>query len=748
MAALYYAHSTASVDRTDWHRLALHLKDTAARAAASLEFVGGAEVARAAGLLHDLGKYTQPFQRRLEGKGRADHSTAGAKLAVQRYGPILGKMLAFCITGHHAGLADGVTLSERLATTVPGPDPVWQDEIVLPELQKLAASTLKPRNREAAGFCVAFFIRMLFSALVDADYLDTEAYYDGVEARTRPRGKHPALSDLSRRLTTHLDALTAHAPTSAVNRLRHEVLTHVRKQTGERAGVFTLTVPTGGGKTLMSLGFALDHAIRHGMKRIIYVIPYMNIIEQTAAVFRRALQPDDADAVDFVVEHHSTFDEGQIRNREAQDKLRLAMENWDAPIIVTTAVQFFESLFANRPSRCRKLHRIANSVIILDEAQTLPPKRLRPCVTVLDELARNWRASVVLCTATQPALRAEDGFVDGFEGVRELAPEPKRLYQALKRTRICHQGTMDDVDLAERLRAAPQVLCIVNTRRHARELYQSLATVEGASHLTTLMCAHHRRERLATVRERLAAAAPVRLIATSLVEAGVDLDFPVVWRAETGLDSITQAAGRCNREGRSAVADVFVFEPAPAEGRRPPPDLAQSADAARSILRRYADAPTSLAALTAYFQEIYCVKGAEGLDAAGILRSLGERRTSLDFPFESIARDFRMIETAMVPVVIPYRGTANDEDTVEGLVAQLLTGHVRPGQVARLLQPYVVQVPPLARAGLLAAGAAEAISQSHFGMQFVVLRNLDLYRDDVGLTWDDPTFRKIEGLMI
>ena len=414
-------------------------------------------------------------------------------------------MLAFCIAGHHAGLADGVALRDRLAETVTEPDPMWLDEIVLPAPRDLATPTLKPRNREAAGFCAAFFIRMLFSALVDADYLDTEAYYDGVEERTSLRGGHPGLPDLSRRLDAHLAALTTHASAGTVNRLRHEVLNHVRKQAGKRPRLFTLTVPTGGGKTFTSLAFALDHAICHGKARVIYVIPYVNIIEQTAAVFRRALQRDDTDVADFVVEHHSTFDEDRVGNREAQDKLRSAMENWDAPI-VTTAVQFFESLFANRPSRCRKLHHIANSVIILDEAQTLPPQRLRPCVAVLDELARNWRATVVLCTATQPALRAEDGFVGGLERVRELAPEPKRLYQALKRTRIRHLGTMDDGQLAERLRAVPQVLCIVNTRRHARELYQSADTVEGAVHLTTLMCARHRRERLATVRGRCAGA--------------------------------------------------------------------------------------------------------------------------------------------------------------------------------------------------------------------------------------------------
>ena len=527
-----------------------------------MESMGCADFGHAVGLLHDLGKYTQAFQNRLTGgRNRVDHSTAGAQVAIERYGPSIGKMLAFCIAGHHAGLANGVNggrtsaLEDRLRATapiIPPLDPIWENEIALPA--RLSPPTIKPRDKDTLGFCAAFFVRMMFSALVDADYLDTGAWYAEQDGAPSPRGEHPEIEELSSRLNASLDVLADRSIASEVNGLRREVLTHARARAAELPGLFTLTVPTGGGKTLTSLAFALEHAVRHGLERIIYVIPYMSIIEQTAAVFRDALRSGDADAADFVVEHHSTFDEDRIGKREAKEKLRLAMENWDAPIIVTTAVQFFESLFANRPSRCRKLHNIANSVIILDEAQTLPLKFLRPCVTVLDELARNWRTSVVLCTARQPALAASDGFAGGFENVRELAPEPRRLHEALKRTRIVHQGTMDDVRLAGRLRDAPQVLCIVNTRRHARELYESLGDVEGAFHLTTLMCAHHRRERLEAVRRRLKAGEPVRLIATSLVEAGVDLDFPTVWRAEAGLESIIQAAGRCNREGRAPQA--------------------------------------------------------------------------------------------------------------------------------------------------------------------------------------------------
>ena len=750
MTPHYYAHSAESLDREQWHRLSVHLRDTGARAAAALESVGCAEFGRAAGVLHDLGKYTAEFQARLQGGGRVDHATAGAKFAINRYGAVLGKMLAFCIAGHHAGLANGVNgsrisaLIDRLDQEVAEPDPVWRKEIVLAEL---SPPRLKPRDQDSAAFCAAFFIRMVFSALVDADFIDTEAYYAPLEGSWKPRGHQPDLRELSARLDAYLRLLTANAPSTAVNDLRQAVLSHARQHAAQPPGLFTLTVPTGGGKTLTSLAFALDHAVRYGLARVIYVIPYMSIVEQTAAVFRAALRKDEADEADFVVEHHSTFDEDQIRGREAKEKLRLAMENWDAPVIVTTAVQFFESLFANRPSRCRKLHNIANSVIILDEAQTLPLQFLRPCVAALDELARNWHSSVVLCTATQPALGEAQGFPGGFEDVKELAPDPARLYRTLKRTRIHRQGTMDDAELADRLRAERQVLCIVNTRRHARELYQLIGDEEGALHLTTLMCARHRRETLDTVRERLRTGAAVRLIATSLVEAGVDLDFPVVWRAAAGLESIIQAAGRCNREGHAPVGDVYVFEPAAGEGRKPPPEIAQFAAAAASVMRRHDD-PASLPAIADYFGEVYWLTGSDALDAKRILPMISERRRDLDLPFETIARTFRLIETPMVPVIVPYRGAGGNDRACERTLTTLELGIQPPGRVARLLQPYVVQVPPRVRATLLAAGAAEAVRKAEFDLQFVVLRNLDLYRKkDVGLSWDDPSFRDAEGLI-
>ena len=754
----YFAHSGAGEGRDDWQSLQEHLEETGARAAAFLGAVGLGPIAKSAGLLHDLGKFNPDFLRRLSGEPiRVDHSTAGAKVAIERYGggdgrkASLGKMLAFAIAGHHAGLADGVggqsrprPLEARLSADVPDPDRVWQQEIELPELPPLP---LKPQSRERVGFCGAFATRMIFSALVDADYLDTEAFFTGLEGRPVERGDHPPLDVLLGRLETHLRELVSNANDTAVNRLRREVLERARAEAAGVPGLFTFTVPTGGGKTLSSLAFALEHAIRHGLERVIFVIPYTSIIDQTAQVFREALVGDGARPTDFVVEHHTGFDEEHHGVRDGSAKLRLAMENWDAPIIVTTAAQFFESLFSNRPSRCRKLHNVARSVVVLDEAQTLPLRLLLPCVAALDELARNWSASVVLCTATQPALRAQDGFRGGLEKVRELAPDPPGLHRSLRRTRIRRlEGLIEDAELAERLRESPQALCIVNTRRHARELHQLVRQERKneSFHLSTLMFPRHRRSVLEAVRRRLKEGSPVRLVATSLIEAGVDVDFPEVWRAEAGLESIVQAAGRCNREGNASMGEVVVFEPADGEGRRPPGDVPKLAGAARGVMRRHSD-PAAPRAIQEYFREVYWLQGSQ-LDSEEILAQLRERADTFDFPFATIARQFRMIESSMFPIIVPYPGTGSEHGAAERLLRALEHAE-RPGGLARRLQPYTVQVPREARRRLLEEGAARRVRPEVFGDQFVVLRNLDLYRPDVGLTWSDPTYREAEGLV-
>ncbi|MCB1821685.1 MAG: CRISPR-associated helicase Cas3', partial [Candidatus Competibacteraceae bacterium] len=508
-----------------------------------------------------------------------------------------------------------------------------------------------------------------------------------------------------------------------------------------------LTVPTGGGKTLASLAFALDHALRHGQEHIIYVIPFTSIVEQNAAIFRAALGEFGNQAV---LEHHSAFVDEQRQDRdhrrkswESREKLKLAMENWDAPIVVTTAVQFFESLFAARPSRCRKLHHIANSVVILDEAQTLPLKLLRPCVAALDELALNYRSSVVLCTATQPALQETDdpgkGFTGGLCNVRELASEPQRLYASLKRVNVRHVGELDDAGLAGELRANQQVLCIVNNRQHARTLFELIHDQPGARHLTTLMCARHRSQILADVRQRLKNGEPCRLIATSLIEAGVDVDFPRVLRAEAGLDSIAQAAGRCNREGRQApeASEVLIFS---APDWAPPPELAQFAQVSREVLRQHPADPLALEAIDLYFRLLYWQRDGRDseLDKYAVLKRFQDGGID-GLPFESVARDFRMIESVQQPVIIPF-----DQEAQDVLDALKYADHV--GGIARCLQPYIVQTPRQGFAALYGSGAIQPVAPERFAEQFMILANPDLYNKHSGLYWDNPEFIKVEHL--
>jgi CRISPR-associated endonuclease/helicase Cas3 len=545
----FYAHSTQRRDRGDWQGLAEHLNGVGERAARHAAAFGGQVMAQVAGQLHDLGKYTKRFQARLEGdQTKVDHATWGARIACERYG-LTGRLLAYGIAGHHAGLADGrrddlssrSSLHERLSEDylrheLPPLLPDWERDIVLPATLELPKSFTPHPRAERRPFQMTVLARMIFSCLVDADFVDTDDFYrrvEGRETRAEEVGTRPTLQELRVRLDQHL----AGFPTEGgINPVRADILRAVRTKATRRTGVFSLTVPTGGGKTLASLAFALDHAIAHGLRRVIYVIPFTSIVDQTAAVFRKALDEQDRD--DVVLEHHSAFFDDPAKAPQAIEKRKLAMENWDAPIVVTTSVQFFESLFADRPSRCRKLHNIAGSVVILDEAQTLPAKLLRPCVALLDELARSYRVSPVLCTATQPALRQDQGFPGGFEDVEELVDAPERLYTQLRRVRVRHAGTLDDAALAERLRQREQVLCIVNNRRHARALFDAIADQPGARHLTTLMHARHRSAVLTQVRDDLKANRPCRLIATSLIEAGVDVDFPTVLRAEAGLDSV------------------------------------------------------------------------------------------------------------------------------------------------------------------------------------------------------------------
>ena len=746
----FWAHSGTSEDHHDWQPLVAHLRQVAALAEERGQPLGLGRAAALAGLLHDLGKYAPEVQRRIAGADiRVDHSTAGGAVLLSRMPQtqpgtqIAAELLAYAILGHHAGLPDqlnGTDASLRTRVERFGGElnPAWEDELSFDlaglgeeVLAKVRRTTGAPPDPVAAAFDLSLVARMVFSCLVDADFRDTEAYYAQIGRGPAPDRGWPALQvllpDLLARFDAHMAEKTAGAKDNPVNHLRREVLTHVRGKAGMAPGVFTLTVPTGGGKTLASLAFALDHALAHGLRRIVYAIPFTSIIDQTAAIFREVL----GDGV--VLEHHSALDQATRPSADGsdetagRDKLKLAMEDWAAPVVVTTNVQLFESLFAARPSRTRKLHNLGGSVIVLDEAQAIPRPFLEPCVRMIDLLARHYGTTVVLCTATQPAF--DRGRLALPIAGRELAPDPKRLAATLRRARIVRAGPMEDEALVAALASEPQALVIVGSRPHALELFRAARGLEGVVHLSTRQCAAHRRAVLAEVRRLLVNGQPCRVIATSLVEAGVDLDFPKVWRAEAGLDSIVQAAGRCNREGRRTLEEsvVTVFS---TPGRKPPAEVAALAADMGRMLDRHDDllAPE---AIEDYFGEVYWRLG-DGLDAKGILRKLTVSRMGTDFAFRSIAADFRLIEDEMAPVIVPWEGS-------ESGLGMLHNEAIGSGGIARALQPFVVQVPPRAREALLRNGHVAFLRPDLRGEQFAVLQegSRSLYDREVGLIWED-----------
>lgn len=520
-----------------------HLTGVAALAATFSRTFAAEDHARRTGLLHDIGKYAPDVQRRMndpEHKRKVNHTSAGAQEAF-RLRDVAGM---FAIAAHHGGLMDRVDLLGGKLRYTPQDYSAFQKEIVLD------SNASAPAWAETDSQTLCFYVRMLYSCLVDADYLDTEAFMNGQPVRPSAGDPLPVLLE---RLQRHVKGW--YPPRTSVNVRRCAILDSCADAAEREQGLYTLTVPTGGGKTVSSLMFALKHAVKHHCNRVIYVVPYTSIIEQNAAVFADILGNEN------VLEHHSGVKEeepGEDEELNASNaRKRLASENWDAPVIVTTAVQFFESLFAAGTGKCRKLHNIAGSVIIFDETQMLPLDFLRPCVYAMAELVKHYRTTAVLCTATQPALnQLLTEYLPG-QPVQEIIPDSNALYRALRRTVYRHEGTLSQDSLLAGLLNGQQCLCIVNSRKLARQLYDMLPG-ESRFHLSTLMTPTDRRRVIAEIRARLTSGVPCRVISTSLIEAGVDLDFPTVWREEAGLDAILQAGGRCNREGNRQPEESIV----------------------------------------------------------------------------------------------------------------------------------------------------------------------------------------------
>lgn len=774
------AHS--SPEGGPFHDLREHLIEVARGARRHMGSRPGLELAELAGLWHDVGKYRDGFQRyirmaaalaasetHLEGKlpqgSDKSHSAAGALWAVEhlggRFGPegvALGRVLQYLIAGHHAGLDnwdDG--LRPRLASAearreccealgaLP-PQDVLTSPVKLPPL-----SSLPIQAREPIPGRFALWVRMLFSALVDADFLDTEAYMNPRAAQSRPAAAAAGMAELLACFDAYMarkagEVATAGLTDSPVNRQRAQVLQACRDKARGAPGTYTLTVPTGGGKTLAGLAFALNHAAQHGKRRVVMAIPYTSIIEQTAEVYREVFAPlAEERGEDIVLEHHS--------NSESDDstetaRSRLASENWDAPLVVTTNVQLFESLFARKTSRCRKLHNLCDAVLVIDEAQLLPVEFLQPVVDVLRLLVQDHGVTVLLCTATQPMLTEQRRF--GGQGLRGYAPgevtavidDEASLYRALQRVQVKLPSDLKApqswVHTAAQVAQHEAVLAIVGRRADAQTLYDELrreAGAEGLWHLSALMCPQHRSEVIADIkaallqrREALARgepAAPVRVVSTQLVEAGVDLDFPVVFRALAGLDSIAQAAGRCNREGRLTLGDVHVFVPPKAP---PPGQLRNAAQACTAVWDGLTpnEDPLALERIQRYFGRLYA--DAHSLDAKGICDALKLQVDKVDQALAVRFRDasdaFRLIDEKDSATVFVRWHSERCRENVDDLMRMLVRGPER--WLMRKLQRYGVTIYRHDLKRLLAAGDVKEV-----GPGLYVQADSDVFYDPV-----------------
>ena len=748
-----------------------HLEGTAKRAAKFANEFGNSDWAYFIGLLHDLGKFHPDWQKYIRlrsgydpeahiecAPGKINHSTAGAVHAFEALAKAhpIARIFGYPIVGHHAGLPDwypddaGGDLQNRIFESLNGilRDDELEEIKKIPEAVKVISATLpkspppfaqkKKDNRKDENRHL--WIRMLFSCLVDADFLDTEEFMD--PAKSMERKGYPSLSELKARFDLFMNIKVSQSSKSPINLKRAQVLELCRKKSNLPPGFFSLTVPTGGGKTLSSMGFALEHALAHGKKRIVMAIPYTSIIEQTAKVLKYGTDMDEEilslAKEDFlfgeeaVIEHHSNLDP-----EKETAKNRLASENWDAPVVVTTNVQLFESLFASRASACRKLHNLVNTVVILDEAQMLPPEYLKPILSALKVLVEDYGVTVLFCTATQPAFSGTVGSSQTkFEGIPEcieIIDDPESLYKDLKRVEIKLPDT--DVvstweEISEELNRYEQVLCIVNTRRDCRDLHAQMP--EGTVHLSALMCGEERSEVISEIKKRLVGGTPIRVISTQLVEAGVDIDFPVVFRAMGGLDSIAQAAGRCNREGKlcakGGMGQVIVFSPPKSS---PPGLLRKGEDAAKTLIRTKKMEDLSPDLFREYF-EIY-FDSLNDLDKPDFESRLKNEADEFKFQFRTFSRDFNLIDnTRQKPVIIWYKGRLRDSRELIGKLKRFGPNK----SLLRQLQRFTVNIPHPVWLKLIGLGYIEEVHG------FSIQAGDGLYKPKLGLIWEEGEWMK------
>ena len=697
----YIAHITENREQS----ILDHLRGTATLAGTFASAFGRYDWGYCCGLLHDIGKYSAAFQHKIRTNGTemVDHATAGAQVCKNQ--GVFYSIMSYCIAGHHAGLPDygnradrasAPTLSGRLKKKVEDYE-AFRTEVQIPPV---AGPPFDARACVDPDFSLSVFIRMLYSCLVDADFLDTEQF---MKHGDTGRMQGEPMDVLLKKLETHVGEWRKQTDLHTINGRRTAILNACLAGGNMDKGIFRLTVPTGGGKTVASMAFALQHAVKHHMSRVIYVVPYTSIIEQNAQVFRDILGEEN------VLENHCNVD---YEDSEELKPMQLAAENWDKPVVVTTNVQFFESLFSNKSSKCRKLHNIVNSVIVFDEAQMLPNNYLKPCVAMIEELVNMYGASAVLCTATQPAL---DSFFVKRKPI-ELCPNPEKQFDFFKRVTYKNLGTVGQEMFLERLKEEYQVLCIVNTKKRAQKLYREMQG-EGVYHLSTSMCPKHRKIVLKEIRQCLENKKKCVVIATSLVEAGVDLDFRTVYLQLAGVDSMIQAAGRCNREGKNSAAEsyVYVFQ---LDEKEYVPGQRKQIDVAKMLLgdQRQLD---DLQSIESYFQMLYHLKG-DSLDKKHILEEFKRR----EYPFAKVGKEFRLIEDDTVTIFINF----NEE--AKSILEELKNKGFTKARMRKAGQ-YCVNIYRREFGKIYDAGMLQTVSEDI--TDFYVLENPDAYSMECGL---------------
>ena len=731
---VYFAH-VKKLDDGQWAEpqfLEDHLRGTAEMTAKFAAELSSSEWGYVLAMSHDVGKATSEWLDYLRGKsgfdeeasseapGKVEHSGPGAKLIEEVFGKVIGRPLSYCVAGHHAGLPDWLGSQASLAFRL-------QNTSIrnISDEFKATLPEICPKNPPwkfcNKGLDMSLWIRMLFSCLIDADRLNTEEYMNPQQSKEREG--YSTMAELYKRFNNYMTTKTQRPQSfydKQVYKSRQQVLEDCRKAAEMEGGLFSLTVPTGGGKTLSSMAFALKHAELYGKRRIIYVIPYTSIIEQNAQVFREVFGDDE------IVEHHSNLDDDETTMRS-----RLAAENWDAPIIVTTSVQFFESLFAAKTSRCRKLHNIVNSVVILDEAQLIPTEYLEPILETIHLLVEHYRVTFVICTATQPVFEKQKknpnfpGFTEG--SISEIIRDVSDLYKNLERVKVEHPKDMSvPIEwkyLAEEMSGYNQVLCVVSDRKSCRELHALMP--KGTYHLSALMCAQHRSDIIAEIKDKLGKGENVRVISTQLVEAGVDIDFPVVYRALAGLDSIAQAAGRCNREGKLNAAGelgkVVVFK---SPRKAPAGILRKASETAEFMISQGLKNLIDRSVFPDYFSELYWKTNS--LDSKGIMKLLKPDSSDLGIQFRTAAEAFKIINDAnQHSILVPYGEGKKWIDLLKNSEIQIK-------KLLRKLQRYTINIYSNQFLNLQNRGSLKEIIPGIFA-----LNNTVEYNNEIGLLIDE-----------